>query len=158
VPSTRGRGLSIRLPGGPGAAITARDALADLDGEIPERLLGDLRLLVTELVANAVVHAGASEADLLELDVVLEPGVVQVQVSDGGPGFERPTERLDVERPGGFGLVLVERMARRWGIERGARTRVWFELVRPCEGALSERRTAARRRGDAHGKRPAPAS
>jgi hypothetical protein len=30
---------------------------------------------------------------------------------------------------GGYGLVLVDRMARRWGVEPGAdSTTVWFEL------------------------------
>ena len=34
----------------------------------------------------------------------------------------------DPDRPGGWGLALVESMSDRWGIERGDRTRVWFEL------------------------------
>jgi hypothetical protein len=37
-----------------------------------------------------------------------------------------------MDDPGGWGLVLVERIAASWGVERNERaerTRVWFELA-----------------------------
>jgi anti-sigma regulatory factor (Ser/Thr protein kinase) len=53
-------------------------------------------------------------------------------VTDSGPGFEpeqpRPTPHVD--RPGGWGLCLVDRLADRWGVDSGNRTAVWFELDR----------------------------
>jgi hypothetical protein len=40
---------------------------------------------------------------------------------------DKPT---DPDRSSGWGLHLVETLADRWGIERQAGTRVWFELDR----------------------------
>jgi anti-sigma regulatory factor (Ser/Thr protein kinase) len=59
--------------------------------------------------------------------------MVRIEVSDGGAGFvppKRPAPRLDAEEPGGWGLVLVDRLADRWGVARDEGTSVWFELDR----------------------------
>src|SRR5207245_2733634 len=52
---------------------------------------------------------------------------VRVEVSDPGPGFQPRTAGPE---PGGFGLMLVERLADRWGVDPGGRSRVWFEIDR----------------------------
>ncbi len=56
---------------------------------------------------------------------------MRVEVADpGGEGFAKPS----VSRPpppdalGGRGLLIVDRVATRWGVETGRPTRVWFEL------------------------------
>ncbi|HZB30327.1 MAG TPA: ATP-binding protein, partial [Streptosporangiaceae bacterium] len=58
------------------------------------------------------------------------PWLLRVSVSDSGPGFHwRPPDPRRPPEEGGYGLVLVDRMARRWGVEPGAdSTTVWFEL------------------------------
>jgi hypothetical protein len=50
--------------------------------------------------------------------------------SDPGPGFRwRPPDPGQSVEEGGYGLVLVDRMALCWGIEpRDDATTVWFEL------------------------------
>src|SRR5205823_10647227 len=51
---------------------------------------------------------------------------------DAGPGFA--PERLaspSLDRAGGWGLALVAALARRWGVEAGVLTSVWFEIDRP---------------------------
>jgi hypothetical protein len=55
---------------------------------------------------------------------------VRAQVSDPGPGFAPTGRNQDLDEPGGWGLVLVESIAKRWGVERDGRTSVWFELAR----------------------------
>jgi anti-sigma regulatory factor (Ser/Thr protein kinase) len=123
--------LRVRLPGGPRAASAARAALRDAevaDG-LPERVRGDLELLVSELVTNSVRHAGA--ADVM-LGVDRDEERVAVCCCDGGPGFAGRPGEPSLEGGGGFGLVLVDRLAARWGVERGAEARrccVWFELA-----------------------------
>lgn len=89
---------------------------------------GTLRLLVSELVTNAVRHAGATAP--VELDVGIGRERIRIEVHDGGGGFRRATPRpRDAgEGYGGYGLFLVERLASRWGVDTGAGTRVWFEL------------------------------
>ena len=90
----------------------------------------DLRLLATELVANAVRHTGVADGSL-ELRVRLTGDVVHLSVADDGPGFELPETPVTApEGPGGWGLYLVDQCAVRWGTERGERHRVWLELER----------------------------
>jgi len=120
--------IKLSLEGGPEAAMRARRALGRLRSELDGSTLENLRLLVTELVSNAVRHAGAPTVDLL---VMVTRPAVRVEVADRGPGFEPEQRRKGQDPEGGWGLFLVARMADRWGVahERG-RTRVWFELAR----------------------------
>jgi anti-sigma regulatory factor (Ser/Thr protein kinase) len=127
---TRRTGMTVELEPGTTAAGEARAALAVLDGRIDRDVLDDIRLLVSELVTNSVRHAAAAGRELVRLDVVRSGGTVRVEVSDGGTGF-RPRVRTKAhDEPGGWGLHLVDRLADRWGVEAGRRTRVWFELDR----------------------------
>src|SRR5204863_1301862 len=107
-----------------------------------ESTLEDLRLLVSELVTNAVRHGGADEAGVVSLRLLLEPLRIRVEVTDMGPGFDLnvPTTRDE----GGWGLVFVDRLADRWGIEHDGATKVWFEIDLPATGRLpgSERLSA----------------
>jgi anti-sigma regulatory factor (Ser/Thr protein kinase) len=80
-----------RVRADPGAAREARTWLADvLDGGVPEETLQDLRLVVSELVANSVMHAGIAPDATIRLSVELIPGKVVLSVLDDGPGFEPP--------------------------------------------------------------------
>jgi anti-sigma regulatory factor (Ser/Thr protein kinase) len=92
------------------------------DGEVET-----LRLLVSEVVTNAIRHGGASEP--LELQARWN-SEVRVQVCDHGEGFT-PAPRVGaLDEPGGFGLYLVGRLADRWGVETDDGTTVWFVLRR----------------------------
>jgi hypothetical protein len=55
--------------------------------------------------------------------------VLRVEVRDGGAGFV-PERRRERSEPGGWGLMLVEGIADRWGVKRDPTTTVWFELPR----------------------------
>jgi anti-sigma regulatory factor (Ser/Thr protein kinase) len=122
--------LSLRLTGGPYAAAEARRAVARLGSGLDSPQLETLQLLVTELVANSVRHAGPSSVDL---QATIADGRIWLQVTDHGPGFDPIEERARAERrmDGGWGLLLVERLADRWGVGAGeGTTSVWFELRR----------------------------
>ena len=85
--------------------------------------------MVSELVSNAVLHSSAGP---IGLRVELGEDLARVEVSDRGNGFEAPDEPCSrFPERGGFGLVLVDSLARRWGVRRddGA-TVVWSELPR----------------------------
>ncbi|MDP9440081.1 MAG: ATP-binding protein, partial [Actinomycetota bacterium] len=70
------------------SALAALDGLGDRLG--PEELQ-DARLLVSELVSNAVRHAGLGPEDELRLSVAASPEVVRGEVLDPGTkGFEPP--------------------------------------------------------------------
>jgi anti-sigma regulatory factor (Ser/Thr protein kinase) len=97
-----------------------------LPESMPESERGALRLLVSELVTNAVRHVNRSSQPIV-LAVRIDEGAVRVEVGDGGAGF-RPGKPKPRGADGGFGLFLVERMATRWGVDTQDGTRVWFEL------------------------------
>jgi anti-sigma regulatory factor (Ser/Thr protein kinase) len=84
---------------------------------------------VTELVTNAVRHAGVGPEGSLQVELRRWRQRVRVEVAAPGPGPGRVPPRSDKPGPGGWGLVLVDRIAARWGVDRGpSRTCVWFEI------------------------------
>ncbi|MEA2298896.1 MAG: serine/threonine-protein kinase RsbW [Solirubrobacteraceae bacterium] len=121
--------FSMALPRDPGAGSLARQAVRDRLGEaVPAATLADVTLVVSELVANAVMH-GAGEIGLrLEVDGLSVKG----EVIDAG-SFERPIrESGRVDGVGGLGLFIVAQLAQSWGIRDGT-AHVWFEI--PVDGA-----------------------
>jgi anti-sigma regulatory factor (Ser/Thr protein kinase) len=90
-------------------------------------VLEDLRLLVTELITNALRHGGLGPGDKVLLRARIEDDAVRVEVHDpGNDGLVRP--RTPGTRGGGYGLFLVDQLSRQWGVERDGGTLVWFEL------------------------------
>ena len=112
----------------PCAPISAGRARAFVESALVAADLGHLAytatLLVSELVANAVLHSGTP------LEVVVRCGDdgARVEVHDGSP--QLPLRRHYSEMSGtGRGLLLVERVASGWGSEPTADGKVvWFEL------------------------------
>jgi anti-sigma regulatory factor (Ser/Thr protein kinase) len=86
-----------------------------------------LELLVSEVVTNAVQHASAPEEATIELTASFDEGEILVTVTDAGigslPGVRNPGAGV-----GGYGLHIVDRESRRWGVQRTARTSVWFAI------------------------------
>lgn len=127
------------LPRTPAATRAARDLLEPLVRLAPEQTATTLRLLVTELVANCVVHGGA-HGDI-ELRAEIDPArrLIRAQVT-GAAGAGRPRIRsVQARGGGGYGLRLVEALSSRWGVrDIDGRIRVWFDLpVGPPAGSAS---------------------
>jgi anti-sigma regulatory factor (Ser/Thr protein kinase) len=112
----------------PDSVSAARRALADAAGAVGARQMEDARLLVSELVTNAIRHAALRPGDRISLVVDVTEPALRVEVSDPGQGFEYAEPVPDPTRPSGWGLYLVAELADRWGVERDHLTRVWFEL------------------------------
>jgi anti-sigma regulatory factor (Ser/Thr protein kinase) len=117
--------IDVELPSNPAAPARARGALDQMKGRIAPERLRDVRLLVSELVTNAVRHAGG---DAVRLVVALRGTTLRIEVHDPGRGFRLVPPPDDPLRASGWGLVLVEELADRWGIDHDPRTRVWFEM------------------------------
>ena len=125
-----GSDLSVRFERGAAAAGAARTALGALEPRLGEEVLDDIRLLVSELVTNAIRHADGPSGGEVAVEVSINGPCIHVEVADPGAGFD-PRPRDDVmTRPGGWGLYLVDRIADRWGVIRNRMTRVWFEIER----------------------------
>ncbi|MBA0053269.1 ATP-binding protein [Streptomyces sp. AJS327] len=106
----------------------ARSRLAGAGVSADESLAENLVLLVSELVTNAIVHAGAPAVLRLLLPTRQCAGAVRVEVLDasGRPPRQRRAEGGDTN---GRGLELVSCLADRWGWQQeGTGKRVWCEL------------------------------
>jgi anti-sigma regulatory factor (Ser/Thr protein kinase) len=118
----------FRLTGGPGAPAAARRALVELAARA-QAPRAELTLLVSELVTNSVRHAAVGPDGSLDLLVgVSDDGVLRVEVSDDGHGFQPASVGPNRDLTSGWGLYLVDALADRWGVARGKPARVWFEL------------------------------
>ncbi len=118
--------VELELARLPEAVRTARDALATMTGRLPESVLDDLRLVVSELVSNSIRHSTGDPDALIRLRVWMSAEAVRIEAADTGRGFDpmvRPSQSGS-----GWGLLLVGRLATRWGVAASdAGTTVWFE-------------------------------
>jgi anti-sigma regulatory factor (Ser/Thr protein kinase) len=122
--------VRLRLPHGPLAVAAARRGLDPLEPQVGEQIMGDMRLLVSELVTNSVRHADRNGSSAVELQVDVSETRVLVRVIDNGPGFEANPRGPEDDPGSGWGLFLVEQLSDRWGVELNGSTQVWFELSR----------------------------
>lgn len=97
------------------STLTAAGATARMD---------DAELCTSELVANAVLHARTA----FRVAVDVRDELLRVEVHDTS------TEPPELHRPapdaaGGRGVLIVDAVADRWGVDPGAGGKaVWFEL------------------------------
>jgi DNA-binding transcriptional MerR regulator len=123
----RGQELELELPGGTEAPARAREAIDAFAARESEETRANLRLLVSELVANAVSHASAADGQPIRLTARIEVDRIRVDVADGGRGFDW---RAPPAPEGGRGLQIVSALALRWGLTFDGGTTSWFELAR----------------------------
>ncbi|MFF7341398.1 SpoIIE family protein phosphatase [Streptomyces sp. NPDC008163] len=116
------------------SVATARAFVRDtLQGWGYTDVVDDAVVLTSELVTNAVIHAGTA-ADVLCLRT--EDGV-RVEIADHYPEREIPLQpaALDLgslDSENGRGLLLCAALASRWGVEYSpTRKHVWFQLDLP---------------------------
>lgn len=95
-----------------GAVRYARDLAtgACLSWDLPE-LIGPVSLVVSELVSNAVEHAGT----MITLQITRRDRYVHVAVRDGSREEPRLNPPADATVPKGRGLLLVASLAVHWG-------------------------------------------
>ena len=134
------------FPGGEKAPGHARRVLARwLADALPGRRLEDMQLLVTEIVANCVRHGKVGEDGEIDLLVNVDGNVARVEVRDTGIQADPRVKTPDLAGGGGFGMVLVERMSRAWGVDHEPNVVMWFEVdVDPQAGGAG--REAAKHR------------
>lgn len=117
--------VSVDLPPEPSSATRARRIAREHVAQCPPDVIDTVALLVTELVANAVLHARSD----LHLLVETEPGIVRLRVDDHSPGS--PIVRhYGPDEVTGRGLALVELLATSWGTEPTPDGKsVWCEIT-----------------------------
>jgi serine/threonine-protein kinase RsbW len=96
--------------------ILARLALAGIARETPidESVLADLKRAVTEACGNAVRHAYAGAPGVVEVRFAVEPGSIEIVVSDDGDAqhvsatLPAAPPAGDVPAESGMGLAIIE--------------------------------------------------
>lgn len=136
--------LSRTLSANLTAPRQARETLSTLQPRVSQPILDDVRLVTTELVTNVVRHSGLAQDETLELRVFLRQGRLRVEIRYAAPAFDPVILRPDLRTEAGRGLFMVDRLAHRWGVTPGERTRSWAEWdLAPTQGG-SRRSFSAR--------------
>jgi anti-sigma regulatory factor (Ser/Thr protein kinase) len=118
--------VAVALAASTEAAAQARGVVRDLlrQGQRPD-MVDTACLLTSELVANAVVHAGAP----VELVVDLDKARLAVEVIDASADDPAPRDAEPLATSG-RGLAMVEHLADAWGVTRIVPGKsVWFSLT-----------------------------
>jgi hypothetical protein len=82
----------------------------------------DAALVLSELITNAVVHAGGA----VTITVTRDGRRIRIEVSDNAPGQPRPGG----PSPGGRGLHIVTQLSEHWGFHPTATGKLVWALVR----------------------------
>lgn len=119
---------SWSFPASTAAVSLARNAIAEHVDQLGfSARREDVRLLVSELVTNAVIHAAGG----CEVTVRIADDCLRIEVAD------HSHRTIDLQpqtltRTNGRGLFIVQTLADSWGVDHHAGGKaVWFQLARP---------------------------
>jgi anti-anti-sigma factor len=120
------RRVRRRLPAGPAAGQAARDLLVTACQRWQvEHEVDRMATILTELVANAVLHAGTD----LVLSVAMSGRYLYVAVYDRSPRPPHLGGGDDPDTRGGSGLLVVDALAEAWGFAPTASGKVVWASV-----------------------------
>ena len=115
--------LGTLPPNARSPSLARRLVRSVLEPVADDEVVAAVVLAVSELVTNAVEHAGTS----IEIKAGIGGGRLRVEVADGSGELPR-ARPPDVERVGGRGLLLVSQLADRWSVDTTPVGKtVWFE-------------------------------
>ena len=111
----------------PESAAAARRMLDPLGEHLRDDVVETAKLLLTEVVANSVVHG--ERTGPIRVEVEAQPETLRVLVTDPGQAFEPAVTLPTTASSSGWGLFLVDTLSDRWGVRPSDRdVTVWFEL------------------------------
>jgi anti-sigma regulatory factor (Ser/Thr protein kinase) len=104
--------------------------LSHLDPDGTGVRASDAVLIVSELVANSVLHANIDTHQILSLELTTLDDHLRIAVIDAGSALQPRLLGPDPGRSGGFGIRLVDQLSAAWAVERNpaGTTRVWCDL------------------------------
>ena len=89
-------------------------------------------LLLSELVRNAIQHARATDTIEVELEAV--KSCLRIEIANQDPRWPQP-RTSDESGESGFGFLLLDALASRWGVRQTAAGKtLWAELEPPQTG------------------------
>ena len=132
--------VRLTIPAKPEYIILGRLALAGIAGlhasPLPEEVLGDLKLALTEACTNSVRHAYDGAEGAVSIVYELHPDRLVVEVADEGAGFVRDGRgSVDDElSEGGLGIAIIEALTDELEIARGDRGGSRLRFVKRLDG------------------------
>lgn len=111
---------SLRVPFTPASVPVARSRLRSWlsAAGCPREAIEDGRVIVSELVANALRHAQPLADGSLTVSWSLDQGKVEICVTDGGGNTYPHTIDASSSALAGRGMAIIETLAASWWTER----------------------------------------
>jgi anti-sigma regulatory factor (Ser/Thr protein kinase) len=135
-PDQKGPPVQTReeVPNGPEAPARARRLLDRFESRIPEELMIDVRLVLSEIVTNSYKHAGNPPGSPIEVTVTDSHDRLRVEVIDRSI-FDPTPETPQELRSAKWGLYIVDHLADQWGrITEGG---IWAEFDIADQGSIA---------------------
>lgn len=130
----RGDARAVHVPHrAAGVPVARRTFLRDIAGRVDNGAASEAAIVVSELLGNAVRHAGAMVDGQVLLRWQVRGDVVDIEVTDGGARTRVRPLRPATMSTHGRGLRIVRSLAHEWGVVEdvtGGRT-VWAALGGP---------------------------
>lgn len=137
--------MEHRLPYSMTAAGEARRLSREfLRSRLDEARTAEALVMVSEIVGNAVRHGKAEPDGRIGLRLEDDPGVARVVVTDAAPEFSFERETFEKANLDHMGLLMVDRLADRWGLSLDGKKAVWIEVdVDPIRAIAPDRKTGS---------------
>jgi two-component sensor histidine kinase len=110
--------LRFRVRAAPAAVAEARHRLATL-GDLPDHVLRDAALVVSELVTNSVLHAGLRDDEMIHVALRRDDEHIVIEVDDRDGLHGEPGKHPAARRAGGVGLHLLDTICDHWHAHAG---------------------------------------
>jgi serine/threonine-protein kinase RsbW len=122
--------VRICLPSDQRAPWVARQSIKLLEAYVPAEVIDDVNLLVSELVTNGVKYATMMDEASIALDAYSNGRALRVEVTNAGAArVANPLTRQSLQTAeSGWGLIILTKIASRWGVTTNGETQVWFEI------------------------------
>ena len=123
--------VELAIEAGPDAPAMARRVVTTALAErVPEPVLANAQLVMSELVTNSVRHSGIPPGDDVVVRLRMFHDRCRFEVEDPGHDGMIAPQPPDPTTLSGMGLNLVQTLSERWGLVRGpdGPTRVWAQL------------------------------
>jgi hypothetical protein len=121
----------FKFRGMPQAVGAARRALRRWEGHFEPDMFYDLSLCVSELVTNTVRPGDLAEE---EIELVVKRGKQLARAEVRTPRPDVAVSPSPIATPSGWGMFIIDRVADRWGVDRGEGTAVWCEIDLASDG------------------------
>jgi anti-sigma regulatory factor (Ser/Thr protein kinase) len=121
----------FKFRGMPQAVGAARRALRRWEGHFEPDMFYDLSLCVSELVTNTVHHGELADE---EIELVVQRGEQLARAEVRTPRPDVAVSPSPVAASASWGMFIVDRVADRWGVDRGEGTAVWCEIDLASDG------------------------